>query len=219
MPIKVEPTPIQFIAFVRVMEKHNFRMLSAEEFRQRMRGKHLRDPRKRPGREIGFIYEANGLEVWVWTSWLMEENKIRDVDLGWVLISENGVSKYFSRPARRTRFFFTRLMWRSWIAGWRVENLARCKVCDRTYTIVRGPHLGQRYFKRSCYCIRTKENPRTLSWNHNKNLMPLEAQRFLDSEEKSKRRDANIRKKIEKETGKPVVRERLRRRTWRSDEF
>jgi hypothetical protein len=201
------------------MEKHNFRMLGADEFRLRMRNKHLRAPRKRPGREIGFIYEANGLEVWVWTSWLMEENKIRDADRGWVLITEEGVSKYFSRYTRRTKFFFTRLLRRAWITGWRVENLARCKACDRTYTIVRGPHLGQRYFKRFCYCIRTKENPRTLPWNHNKHLMPAEAQEFVDAEEKSKRHTAKERKKTEKATGKKVVPERLTRRTWKSNEY
>jgi hypothetical protein len=66
-------------------------------------------PSPREGRESGFIFTANGLTVKVWTTWLQKEDRPREKDSGWVLITDGEEILYSSRPFHRTKNFLLNL--------------------------------------------------------------------------------------------------------------
>jgi hypothetical protein len=212
VPPKVEPSEMQFAKFSREIQRHGFQIVNKTRFRQIFHDRHLRAPRKTQDSEVGFHYEENDLEVWVWTT-RKTTGGFNAVDTGWVLITQNGVRKYVGRPSIRTKNFLTRLLRRAWVAAWRVHTRPTCKECGTFFMIVRGRFKKQRYWRRFCSCMKTEENPRTLSWNFNKHLMPKEAQEFLDQEAKEKEPAKKERKEKEK-AGIQVKRAFEIRKTW-----
>ncbi len=95
MPKKMLPSVADFEQFSRDMQKYGFRAITKPEFFKSFQRLGLRAPRRRLGREAGFIFSANGLNVYVWTTFLMAEQSARDEDAGWVLITKGDKAEYF----------------------------------------------------------------------------------------------------------------------------
>lgn len=99
--------------------------------------------------EIGFIFEANGLKVVVWTTWEKADSmtRIRNSDAGWVIILDNERTVYFSHPIHRTKNFLQNLLYQVQIAWWRVLHRPKCPECDEFMDIAFGKGLKSRYWK------------------------------------------------------------------------
>lgn len=153
MPQKVWPSVADFQSFKRKLLRLGFRVMNATDRRS---VHNLVPPRPRNGREVGFIFEANNLEVVVWTTWLEAENQIRESDEGWILIRKGRQALYFSRPLHRTKNFLLSLFLQARIAQLRVENRPHCPGCNSLMDIVRGRAMKQRYWR----CDRVSHHPR-----------------------------------------------------------
>jgi len=209
VPPKVEPTPAKFALFTRRIQGYGFERVGSKEVLENLRRQRFRDPRRRKGKEVGFKFGANGLEVWVWTTWLEEQNTIRDEDLGFVIITMDGKRRYTARPALRTENFFLTLLRRAWLAKWRVVTRPACNVCG-TFMVIASKKKNpkQKFWKRTCYCIRSETNPRTLNWDFNFDELPLRAKAWHDAERRDKARN----RKRNKELGIVVIPASVRRR-------
>jgi hypothetical protein len=86
VPTQILPTEADFDAFKEAMLKEEFRLISNNEFRNNYLRLGLQAPRKRNGREAGFVFNANNLTVFVWTTFVVAEGEARPEDSGWVLI-------------------------------------------------------------------------------------------------------------------------------------
>jgi len=61
MPKQVLPTDSDFDRIKRCLKKLGFKEISRQEFIAQFRRLDLKAPRPRPGREVGFVFEACGL--------------------------------------------------------------------------------------------------------------------------------------------------------------
>lgn len=158
-----------------------FRELTSEEFTKAFERLGLKAPRPQESRETGFIFTANGLNVYVWTTYLNTEQRARNSDAGWVLIADGDNARYFTHPMRRTRHFFHRLSKHAWIARWRAVNRPLCPKCSRYMKIAYGRALKSRYW----ICKNNKRHDSHkavfVSWDKG---MPPRALKFLKSQRK-----------------------------------
>lgn len=178
MPAQVLPNWESFSSFEREMRKLDFRVISIFEFRDRFRRLGLKAPRPRFGSEIGFTFHANGLDVVVWTTWLVKERFARKEDAGWVLISDGDEALYFSHPIHRTKNFFKNLYRHAWIARWRALHRPLCPECRGYMRIARGRAIKSRYW--SCR-ERSRHQGRLivrLDWDFG---IPPRARKFLEA--------------------------------------
>jgi hypothetical protein len=155
-----------------------FRSISDWQFVENFHRLHLQAPRPRPGRETGFIFSANGLDVWVWTTWLRAQGKAREVDMGWVVIAKGDEALYFAKPVNRTKNFFLTLFRRAWIAQWRVAHRPHCQECNSLMEIARGDGLKERYWR--CDLIERHPSGR-LRWRKWDVTLPPKAQKLVDA--------------------------------------
>jgi len=208
VPIKVLPTKDDFLKFKHKIEELGFRQKSTVEFKKDFSRLGLEAPRKRKGREVGFLYFANGLKVIVWTTFLKYEREARDKDEGWILIVEGDTALYFSHPIRRTEDFLMRLLRHAWIAKRRVEQRPLCPQCKKFMMIVRGKGLGSRYWR----CTNRKAHGTRgyihASWDIE---MPKKAAKFIARERKNRKRYRNKRTK----EGKTWGQARFIRKPWK----
>lgn len=131
MPKKVRPTPRAYDRFVRMLLSWSFELTSRETPTRNGVPVRLISPRGPREREEGLKFTANGLTVYVWTTWIKALNKARDEDAAWVIITNSrGKVLYYGRPIHRTKNFFKTLGKRAWIARWRVKNRPLCTECD-----------------------------------------------------------------------------------------
>lgn len=200
MPKKVLPSESDFEKFGGDMEKYGFRMIEKPEFFRSFQRLGLSNPRKRPGREIGFTFSANGLTAIAWTTFLGTERCARDEDAGWVLISEGDRVKYFSHPLFRTAGFLNKLLKYAIIAKRRVLHRPLCPACNGFMQIVRGKGLKSRYWK----C------PKHRQVKDFDNGLTGKMKDFLESERKARRHYRENLKKQGRETT-PAI---LTRRPW-----
>lgn len=177
MPKQVLPLVADFQIFERKLLKLGFHSITSQEFRRGIRG--LESPRFRPGREAGFIYAANGLEVCVWTTWLRGEDRARDVDSGWVLIRKGRDVLYFSRPLHRTKNFLQNLFCWARVTQLRVQHRPHCPGCNELMQIVRGRGLKQRYWRCDLVHRHSSRKPESRSWDVG--LTPL-AQQWVNEQ-------------------------------------
>jgi len=181
MPKRVLPDAEAFARFTSALERQGFRKLSSTEFKKDFARLELIAPSPREGREVGFSYAANGLEVRVWTTFLAREGRARDSDAGWVLIKEGDTPRYFSRPFPRTKNFLHRLLWAASIARWRVEHRPLCPECRARMRIAYGSGVKSRFWR----CTRTlHEKPVFLSWDYQLPQAALDFLRPLRNERK-----------------------------------
>ncbi|HUY62196.1 MAG TPA: hypothetical protein VMV50_00145 [Candidatus Paceibacterota bacterium] len=206
MPAKVLPSSEEFERSCRWFEARGFRRVSRQEFKKDFVRLGLKAPSPREGREAGFVFHANGLEVVVWTTFLPRENYARGQDAGWVLIKEGDDVKYFTHPLHRTEGFLRRLRTHARIAQLRAMNRPLCPECHARMNIVRGKGFKARYWR----CARPGNHKEavTLPWDYG---LPAAAVDFLTSERKRRARYA---KKLAAAGKKPGTALR-RRRGWK----
>lgn len=167
--------------------------------RSRVRGAR-RTRRPWSGRELGYLYSANGYHALVWTT-LTGEGP-REEDAAWALIlDEKGVPRYFSRPIHRTARFLERLVNHAWIAKFRVSHRPVCGECSRSMDIVRGRGLKSRYWK----CLNPAHGAKAPAADFDEGLPPR-ARAFLKAERKRRRKYREARAKDGKENFMALLR-------------
>jgi hypothetical protein len=202
---KMLPDKKAFASFVRAIFKRDFQMITALQFRKEYAIQLEKDQVPPPLEgETGFVLEANGLTVVVWTTYLHSKGIARDQDAGWVLIKVTGTNKvrYFSHPLRRTKNFLKNLLWQACIAKWRIEHRPACPKCGQPMLITFGKGLGSRYW--SCIRSSVHREPGFLHWDHK---LPEAALKYLAPIRK-RRKKYNAKLRAE---GKPVGRALLLR--------
>ena len=209
MPPKVYPPLEAFEQFDGDMRSIGFRGITRIELQKDFVRFGLEPPTPRKGREVGYAYHANGLTVRVWTSWLPEEESIREEDAGWVLIADGDVGVYFVPPLSRTKNFFNTLAKHAWVAQWRVINRPLCSECKKFMHIVRGRYPKQRYWICRRKNLHSDHEYEFRSWDLGG--LPPRAKKFVDAVRKERRR---YRKELKKE-GKVVERAVFKRKGWK----
>jgi transposase-like protein len=169
-----------------------FEKISPKEIQKEI--ENLKSPRSTKGREVGFRYTVNGLEVVVWTTWLLKENKARESDSGWVIIRD-AIRKnilYSSHPLHRTKNFAKNLLSQAWIAQWRIQHRPHCPECGKFMVIARGKGMKSRYWKCSNY--RDHKTGKSVCRDWDFNLSP-KAKAYLRRLRKKRRKYRDKRKK------------------------
>ncbi|MEK7558488.1 MAG: hypothetical protein AAB507_01525, partial [Patescibacteria group bacterium] len=161
---KVLPDAETFVRFKKVLLKRGFREISPVEFRKDFQRLGLKAPSPREGREVGFRFWSNGLEVVVWTTFLAGEGRAREEDAGWVLIKDGDKPLYFSHSLRRTKNFLRNLLWHAGIAKWRAEHRPLCPMCQKRMRIAHGKGIKSRFWA----CINPAFHAKAvfLPWDH-----------------------------------------------------
>ena len=180
---KVRVTTDDFVKIENGLKSIGFREISEVEFKTTFRRLALKAPRSKPGREIGFIYQSNGLTVIVWTTFLVGEYIARDSDLGWVLIAKGDTAQYFAHPFRRTKNFARNILCHAWLAQFRIKNRPLCPECHRYMEITRGKGLKSRYWSCKNNKAHAEEKPTTDSWDRK---MQPKAQKFIKAERRAR---------------------------------
>ena len=195
MPTKQLPDVQSFEAFGRALAKRGFRKIGRTEFPKDYWRLALQAPSPRKGKETGYTFSANGLDVVVWTSFLEREGCAREKDAGWVLIKDGDVVQYFSRPHPRTKNFLHTLLMDAALARLRVLGRPLCPVCGARMSITIGKGLKSRFWQ----CKRPQEHRRAqnVSWDHG---LPQEA---LDYLKPIRKRRQQYRAKLRKEGKAP----------------
>ncbi len=188
MPTKVLFDAKAFGAFAFAMRKRGYREFSRNESKRDHWRLELEAPSPREGREVGFVYTANGLTAVVWTSYDRSLGRARDTDSGWVLIKEGDHRKYVARPMRRTKNFLHTLLTYAAIARLRVQNRPLCPICQAHMSIVNGKGFKSRYWQ--CTKPEFHKRPTRLPWDVG---LPSEAIKFLQTERRAR---ARYRKKL-----------------------
>ncbi|MBU4351289.1 hypothetical protein KKH63_03100 [Patescibacteria group bacterium] len=200
---KVLPDAEAFARFGNALLRRGFRKVSSVEFKKDFQRLGLKAPSPREGREVGFVFTANGLDVNVWTTFLEEEGRARESDSGWVLIKDADDTRYFAHPLRRTKNFLRNLLWHACIAKWRVEHRPLCSVCKNRMRIARGKGMKARFWK----CVRPAFHIKAVSlpWDYG---LPQEALDFLRP---LRKRRARYYAKLRKQGKKPgaALRQRI----------
>ncbi|MEK7094353.1 MAG: hypothetical protein AAB903_03380 [Patescibacteria group bacterium] len=215
MPTQVLPTPEEFTNFTTRVVRLGFRgfLFNRPTLRPKegeSSAKFPRTPTAKKGRELGFFFRSKDPEnqyvVFIWTTWLIREQRARDQDAGWVLIVGNGKRLYVTE-IRRTKYFLERVLEKSGIAQTRVIGRQRCPLCKNLMEIKWGRALGQRYWT----CQNVDEHPDHLPQHESWDVALSDEQRAIV--ERIRRRRRQRRKRLRKE-GKSPQPARLRRRTW-----
>lgn len=201
MPAQVLPSEKLFDNFKKYMVAVGFREINPKEKLKNFERLGLVFPKKIKGQEVGFCFEANGLKVFVWTTFVAKEEKARDQDSGWVLITEGDKALYFSHPMRRTKYFLRRLYKHALIAKERVLNRPLCPECKGYMKIKKGKALKSRY-----WICKNHQKPIFQKWDYN---LPEWILTFLKKERKLK----TIYREKRKEVGKTTNQAMLKRKT------
>ena len=204
MPQQVLPSESDFKVFTKFMLGANYRQISREESSVSSRRLGLSAPRPIKGREVGFSFSANGLNVCVWTTFLEGESYARDNDSGWVVITEGDSPRYFSHPMMRTQNFLPRLFTYALIAKQRILKRPLCQSCRAYMKIAYGTGRKSRYWK--CSGKSRWHQTQMLSWDYG---LSDESVIFLRAERKARRRYRGS-----DEGKKVVVPAILRRKSW-----
>lgn len=181
MPTKVLPTADTFAWLRTMLMKSGFRELSPVEFKKDFRRLKLEAPSPREGREAGFQFSSNGLDVIVWTTYLIEQGYAREMDAGWVLIKDGDDPRYF-KMLHRTKNFLLKLFYYAVIAQRRAENRPLCDLCYKRMNITFGKGIKSRYWS----CI-DPSHAKKVSKSWDTGLAPA-ALEFLKHERKRRAR-------------------------------
>lgn len=210
MPKKVEIVHEAFALFRKWMERRGFRLVLRGEFQRDFVRLGLVAPRQTEGREIGFRYNASGLEVRVWTTYLDPEGPMKSKDEGWVLIKDGDRARYYARPMHRTKHFLRKLFMCARVAQIRIQERPHCPKCEKYMRIAYGSGLKSRYWE----CRRTELHAdgrfAFRSWDYGLSEYP-KAFSFV-KELRKKRLPHQMKMRADgKRTGTAV----LRRKSWR----
>lgn len=163
MPKQVLPNAESFASFRKSMLARGFREIYRDEFVKNFTRLELRAPSPRRGREVGFIFSANGYDVVVWTTYIEAEQMARKSDAGRVLIKDGDRVVYHSRPKHRTKNFLHNLLLAAAIARSRVIHRPLCPKCGAYMHVRPGKGLKARYYR--CQAS-SHPTPVNLPWDH-----------------------------------------------------
>lgn len=216
MSRQILPDEKSFADFKEKILALGFRELTHEEFARAFQHSGLKPLSSSAGRETAFVYSAdkldkpNDLEVFIWTTYLSWKKESRDIDAGWILITQAGRARYFAHPLMRTKNFLITLIRLAWIARWRVINRPTCPQCpDQRYMkIAYGWAIKSRYWRCDYKSQHHPYKPVFLPWDYG---MPPKALAFLKKKRKIRRKYRDSRKKA----GKPNNVAMLNRRKWK----
>jgi hypothetical protein len=158
-------------------------------------------------REEGLEATHRGLTAHVWTSWIAEDQAIRDHDYGWVLITEGDTIRYVAKWFMRSEHFLDHLFAYARIALEKIRNRPLCPSCGRFMYIRSG--IGA-----PTYWVCRQHRPwETMDWDCG---ISEEDKAFLQIRRKETR---EYNKKREK-AGKPKRGTTLRRRSgmWKTNQ-
>lgn len=197
MPKKVLPDVNGIAWLSHNLCRRGFRPLTKEESKTVFARLELIPSSSREGRELGFIFSANGLDVIVWTSFVQRDGQAREQDSGWVLIRDGDRARYFARPRSRTLNFLQNLLEDACIARQRVIHRPTCPEpgCKQQMRIARGSGLKSRFWR----CFRPEYHSKAVKLPWDFGLPPEVLERVL------KRRKARV------AAGKAM----LRRKGWK----
>ena len=208
MPKQILPNKADFARLNKSLSRFSFQQILDKEFVEQYKTLRLVAPRPREGgREVGFIFKANGLKVTVWTTWLLRAQRARETDAAWVIISDEEKVFYFSHPIHRTKNFIDNLLKQAWIAMYRVKNRPRCRKCGKFMQITHGQGA------KSCYwsCLnrhKHDDNKKVhLNWDYN---LPIKAKQYL----KRLRKKRAVYRKQRRASGLSIDVARKRRISW-----
>lgn len=187
MPKKILPDMEAFQFHIKhKLESWGFRSINKIEIEKDFKRLGLFSRNPKEGREEGFIFTSkNGLKVIVWTTFILQDEKARDEDLGWVLITNGDKVLYFAHPFRRTKNFAANLTRYAWIARWRVLNRPLCPDCNRLMDIARGKGIRARYWICTNRTKHKSAKATKISWDYG---MPPKALSFLKAERAARRK-------------------------------
>ncbi len=208
MPKRYDFTEKDFLEFKKKMLEDGFRQIQPYEFYTELRVADVTHHAPKPGREEGFIFFALGLEVRVWTSFVMSQGGVRTPDSGWVVIREAGVAQYYAPQMYRTKDFFIRM--RTWARICREHIQARPvgRGCGNYMSIVRKKN-GQCFWQCTNPIHRERgEKPPTESWD-----IGLSAESIAFVKKKRKKRAQYSAKRV-KANLKPFGEARKNRKGW-----
>jgi tRNA(Ile2) C34 agmatinyltransferase TiaS len=209
MPKQVLPTEEDFKRIKKTLISWGFWEIPVRTTANELRRRNLKAPRPRKGRETGFRYDANGLTVIVWTTWLKQYEHAREKDTGWILIREGEEVKYFDRPTHRTAKFVYHLLKRAQIAKERVDTRPLCPECGALMKIASGRGLKSRYWRCSDQKSHASKKPIRYDWDYG--LSP-ESKEYVISRRKKR---AHYRRQREQQSKPPPGTAMLRRKTWK----
>jgi hypothetical protein len=209
MPKQVLPTWADFRRIREELIRRDFREISSYALGAYLRQQDLRAPRPKPGRETGFVFHANGLNVFVWTTWLKKEGQARKHDTGWVLICEGDKIVYCAQPIHRTKNFVDNLLRRAWVAMWRVIHRPCCPECNQLMCIVPGRSLKSRYWLCDNRLAHSNGKRTRSDWDHG---LPPDAKKYT---ERLRKQRARYRSQ-QRQKGRPTYVAMRQRRPWRS---
>lgn len=165
--------------------------------------------------ELGFHYSNNGHRAVVWTSWIPELEKFREVgtDTFWSIVTNNDELVYCAKPiARIDEDSIIDLAKQAWINKWKIDNLPLCPCCGARMEIFRKPKTRQYMF-----ACKRNENHKTeeypngkwhfMNWDYG--LGP-KAKEFLDIRREA---TAQYKERMEK-IGKSPIPRALIRKSW-----
>lgn len=207
MPKKVLPTREDFKEIEDYLKRHGFESLEPEKL-SRERAYRLVPPRRIDGRETPFVYKDKGLEAWVWTSWLRNENRARENDPAWTIIVQSNTLRYSREPIKRTLNFKKTLMNWAWIIWRRVSGRPTCKECGFLMEIsYKHGVVGARFWKCGNIRCHASGKPARLDWDFN---MPPKAKKMLEARRKAKKKYREKRRA----QGKDPFAARKNRKRW-----
>ena len=214
MPMQVLPTVEGFHWLKEKLESWGFQMIPGFVFRRKFHELKLEAPRPRKSRETGFTFSANGLEVYVWTTWLAREEEARESDAGWIVITQNGQSLYYSHPINRTEDFLKRLGRFAWIGKRRVTHRPQCRICGTFMDITEGHYLKQRYWRCNSPAWHPSAKSRRLEWDA---PLPPKARELMKTIRAKRAKDKRRAKRKAKEEGRQPPRPAiLIRKPWKN---
>jgi len=209
MPKAYNFTEKDFLWFKKKMLELGFRLIEPYEFYTELRVADVQEPTPRYGREEGFIFSALGMEVRIWTSFVIKLGGVRYPDSGWGVIREFGVAKYFAPQMYRTKNFFKRML--GWAKICKEHILARpvCVSCNKYMSIVHGKNY--QYFWKCEEFIHRKKKEKSPCANWDIGLS--EESLKIVKKKRETRRKYNLKRKRQ---GKPPFgTARKNRRPWK----
>ncbi|MCF7815625.1 MAG: hypothetical protein K9M10_01720 [Candidatus Pacebacteria bacterium] len=202
---KTLPTASQFTGFAQALLRRGFQEIHPTSFKRDLERLGLTPPTPRRGRETGFIFSKNGLQVVVWTTFLEAEDQAREKDAGWVLIKDGDERCYF-KLVPRTKYYLHNLLGHASAAKCRIEARPLCLICGQLMKITTGRGLKSRYW--SCKNPDAHRKTVNLPWDHGLQ------QEVLDFLKPFRDRRTRYQKTLRKNGGKPGT-AMFRRKGWR----
>lgn len=209
MPKAYDFTENDFLNFKKKILAEGFRQIEPYEFYTELRIADVEKHTPTLGREEGFIFYALGLEVRVWTSFVIAKGGVRKPDSGWVVIREHGEAKYFAPQMYRTKNFFKRLFRWAVICSEHIKARPICQEHTRYMSIAHGKQY-QYYWK--CGGGKHQENGGTFLFVRWDIGLSEESLKFVKKKRET-RRKYNLKRK--REGKKPFGEKRKNRKVWR----